>query len=438
MSEIPSVHFVNPLNPANSGTGQDVLIYENLTPAVNKYRDTFPERSEAVWTSEPGSLDELSKARQLATEYLLRTAEKLVASDGLNRDIWADRYTQATIELFGEPEKAEAERLLVSEYNLLSELKDQEGISQEPLQFLLDIYEPIVSDYVETETQDTQADNKLERQAVSKYGEAIRAKYQPLFDLVDEDGKDEFSPKDLGQLFNKALDWLKGNDDPEWGKWSVKSIDADKLVVIASDREIQIGIKRETASAMDAKRLIAHELLVHALRAKNGYKTGDSELATGLPDSFNVGEGLGKLSEIAITGEFPDAAPDNYIYVALALGVMDGVQRNRRELFQIGYARKLIRAQLKGDDIDLDSIAKSSWRRVDRIYRGGPGDNIGTRQAVFTKDIDYYVGYKQMAAYINRQLNEGKSAEELFTYLSQGNFDPNNQQHLERLANSQK
>jgi hypothetical protein len=251
---------------------------------------------------------------------------------------------------------------------------------------------------------------------------------------VDTAGKDEFTPNDLEDLFKKALDWLKDNDDPKWSEWSVVSKDGTSLSVDTTERKIEIASRRETASLKDTRGLIAHELLVHCLRAKNGYKTGDKRLATGLPGYLDTEEGLGILAEAAITGELPDKAHDRYIDIALAAGVVDGVQRSRQAVFQISYDRQLIRAQLRGDKASIASLIPRVWSHVDRIYRGGPGDNFGTRQAVFTKDIAYYVGYKRMAAYITKQLDDGKSASEVFAYLSQAKFDPTNPKHIERLA----
>ncbi|MGH7233888.1 MAG: tyrosine/phenylalanine carboxypeptidase domain-containing protein [Candidatus Saccharimonadales bacterium] len=436
MSEVPRIKVLESLNPVNSGTGEDVLAYNGLAEAVELYRLTNPERSNEVWDSELGSLDELSKARQLASEYLLKTALKVVGSNVANRDLWAGRFTLATSELYGEPEKVEATRLIVEEYTLLSQLQECSGISQQPLQRLLATYEPIIIDTkpIETEQQEAQTALEHEKQAIAKYGEAIKDKYLPLFDLVDKANKEKFSPSDLQELFSQALDWLKENDDPKWSEWSVEVKDGASLSISAYKRKIEIAYRREAASIKDTKGLIAHELLVHALRAKNGYKTDDDKLATGLPGYLDAEEGLGVLTEAAINGEIPDKAYDRYIDIALALGVVDGIQRTRQELFQISYSRQLIRAELRGDTSILSSLVPRVWGHIDRIYRGGPGDNIGTRQAVFTKDIAYYVGYRQMASYITEQLDNHKTALEVLAYLSQAKFDPTNDQHLKRLA----
>lgn len=436
-SEIPSVKVLEAINPANSGTGEAALAYQGLTAAVERYRPTNPQRSAQVWDSEPGSLDELSKSKQLASEYLIRTSEKVIGSSESNHDLWADRFTLAATELYGEPQEVEAARLVAQEYSMVSQLVGSEGVTQQHVQLLLDAYRPIVEKTSILSDDSVEAEIDYEKTAIRAYGEAIKDEYQPLFDLVEGAERFEFNPEDLRALFNKAIDWLKVNDDQDWGEWEVIFSDSAQLSVSASDRKIKIGSRRESASAVDTKGLIAHELLVHALRAKNGYKTGDKKLATGLPGYLDAEEGLGILAEEAVNGVLPEKAYDRYIDIALALGTLDGVQRTRQEMFQISYARQLIRAEIRGDDWKrLATLTPRVWGHIDRIYRGGRGDNLGTRQAIFTKDIAYYVGYKQMAEYISSQIAQGKSAKEVFNYLSQAKIDPTNPQHTQRLAES--
>lgn len=434
MSEIPSVKVLEAINPANSGTGEEVLVYRGLSSAVEKYRPTNSTRSAKFWDSEQGSLEELSKAKQLASEYLLQTADKVVSSHEGNRDLWADRFTQAAVELYGEPEAAEVIRLVSAEYTMLLRLQGKEGISQQHLNFLLDTYRSMVTE--QPKANSAEAEVEQEKKAIQEYGKVILEKYQPLFDLVDKSGKAEFSPTDLQELFSVAIDWLKENDDADWNEWTVVDKDGTSLSIEAANRQIKIASRRETATAQGARELIAHELLVHALRGKNGYKTGDRKLATGLAGYLDAEEGLGILTEEAVNGELSEKVYDRYLDIALALGSVDGVQRTRKEVFDISLARQLIHAQVKGtfNEADLPSLKRRVWGHVDRIYRGGRGDNLGSKQAIFTKDIAYYVGYKHMAKYISGQLASGKSASEIFQYLSQAKFDPNNPQHIKRLA----
>ncbi len=253
--------------------------------------------------------------------------------------------------------------------------------------------------------------------------------------MVDSHEKSEFTSEELKQLFESALDWLTQNDDGSWSEFSILETDGTNLSVLASSKIIKIGMRRIPASSQETRGLVAHELLVHALRAKNGSKTNDKKLGSGLAGYLSAEEGLGILAEEAVTGKQPEKAHDRYVDIALALGTLDGIQKNRHQLFKISFARQMVRLHATGTpyEADIPALERKVWAHVDRIYRGSKGDDANFRQAIFTKDIAYYVGYKKMAAYITSQLEAGKTASEVFDYLSQCMFDPLNPKHIERL-----
>lgn len=433
MPAIPGVKVLEAIKPDNAGMDEDALRYSGLMAAAGGYALTNFERAEAFFNSEPDSLDELSAGRALASEYLVRTAARLVDSHVGNRDLWASRYTQASIELYGEPEKATALGLLSSEYRLLQELRDREGVSEPHVEYLLDLYSSLLGtnrDAAETVLMSQEE----ERLVLEAFGAEMRNVYQPLFEMVDQYAGGSLTPIGLHELFTSARNWLQENDDQAWGQWAVLFSEGTSLSVNSSSRAIKIASRREPASLEEARGLVAHELLVHALRGKNGHRMDDRKLATGLPDNLDAEEGLGVLAEAAISGKLPSKVGDRYTDIALALGVIDGRQRSRSELFKIAYARQLVREQLNGSvEIDQRSLIARVSGHVDRIYRGGPGDDIGSQQGIFTKDIAYYVGYHKMARYVAEQLEKGVSIIEIFAFLSMGKFDPTNPDHIERL-----
>ena len=432
-TDIPLVKVLEAIQPSNSGKGEPVLTYTALGRLIKEYETTHRARERKFWESESGTLNESYNARELAFEYFLHTAKKLIDADDTTRDIWADRYTQASIELYGEPDKEEVTNLITEEYQALLDLRGNEDISQTHLSILLEAYGPMLA--TRADSQVDIIDSLHEREAIHEYGKAILAKYKPIFDLVEESGKTEFSAKELHTLFEKALDWLKKNDDPDWKDWSIGEAKGNFIFVKADNMTINIPPHREAASAQEARGVLAHELLVHALRGKNGYKTGDKELATGVAGYLSAEEGLGILSEEAINGELPEKAYDRYVDIALALGSVDGVQKTRQEVFEISFARQIVRGQKNGTlrDTDISVLERKVWGHVDRIYRGSPGDNTNAKQGIFTKDIAYYVGYKLMAQYITEQMTLGKSASEIFEYLSQAKIEKTNKEHVARL-----
>lgn len=430
--KIPSIEILATIAPDNAGTGEAELIYNGLAAKVDEYAEHHRARVNRFWERDVDSIPERGSGRQLAFEFLARTACQVVHSTESNHDLWANRFTEGAIELFGKPDKTEVAQLVRKEYDFLTQLHGAPGISLQHVNFLLDTYRPLLAE--RTHNDSVEADRAKEQRAIVQFGTAVRADYQPLFDLVDASGKATFTAEDLHKLFTDALGWLEKHDDTDWGAFKVVTVPGTTVSVDAPNKRVKIASRREAANSKDTKGVLAHELLVHARRAKNGYKTGIRRLATGIAGYTDAEEGLGILMEEAITGELPAKASDRYVDVALALGTLNGEQMSRHELFQISFARQLLRAQFKSNvsETDLSTLRRTVWSHVDRIYRGGKGGD-SSRQAVFTKDIAYYVGYKKMAQFITKQIDAGASASEVFAYLSQAKFDPTDPKHLEML-----
>ncbi|MDQ3065077.1 MAG: flavohemoglobin expression-modulating QEGLA motif protein [bacterium] len=441
MSDIPSVKVYENITPANSGTGEGVLEYDILADAVKSYEPSHAVRSAEAWSSPVDTLDEERTAKQLAMEYLLRTALKGVESASIQSQyLWAERFTQASIELLGEPDRNEVTGLIFQELEQLNALRSNQDVDQTMLNFLLDTYQNILGPDTSYERrEDDSEDRELEKAAIAEYGENLRDRYQPIFDLVDDAEIEEFDPESLQNLFTRAIQWMAENHDPDWALWEVVYRNATSLDVVASKRQIRIGSRREPASPVMAKKLLAHELLVHALRGQNAYASGDQMLLKGYPGFVDTDEGLGKISEESIGGISDIPGRDRYVDIALALGTVNGIQKTRQELFQIHLSRSIINAQASSsyDETMMPILVKRAWSSVDRIYRGGKGDSSGTIQAVYTKDIVYYTGYKKMAAYLSQQRAIGKTMPEIFDFLLQGRFDPTNPKHIEQLAKAQ-
>jgi hypothetical protein len=442
MSNIPSVKVYETITPANAGTGEPLFVYDRLAPAVGAYALTHPERSANFWSSEADSLEELSAAKQLAMEYMLRTALKGVEDTSMNRrDLWAERFTQASIELNGEPEPAEVRKLLTADLQQLQTLENHTDVDQTQLHFLKNTYGKILgpTETAPTNENDPQ-DRALEKAAITAYGTVLREKYQPVFDLVAQSGKEAFRPEDLERLFASALWCLADYDNPSWALWKVVSTNTTSLSVGGVDREIRIGKRRQLASSEMAMKLLAHELFVHALRSENAHRSGDIMLLKGLPGFLDVEEGQGKFSEAAISGVIDEPGRDRYLDIGLALGTLDGIQKTRPELLRIHLARDVVKAQANGEfnDAVMPDLTRKAWGSVDRVYRGGRGDDLGSKQAVYTKDIAYYNGYKKVVRYVCQQLASGKTMTEIFDYLALGSFDPTNPKHVERVTKVQR
>lgn len=437
--EVPIVKVLDAIRPENAGTGELTLYYTDLGPAVEYYAQSERQRTDAFWDQQPDSLDEEFKGRQLAFQYLLQTAHRaIVAPTPQLHDLWADRYTQASIELYGAPDPTEAAAILSDEYQLLKDNQNNPHVSRPEYELLTKTYEKIAATLPAGAIERTHEASEHEKLAIAAYGLAMRDQYQPIFDLVDQN-KPAYKPTELRDLFTQAVTWMTDNVDPGWTDWHVEIVPGTNMSVSPKNRLIRVGERRAEASPQTATKLLAHELLVHALRGQNGFSAGDSKLGTGLANFVTAEEGLGKVAEQAVTGEIPESSR-RYLDIALALGTIDGVQHSRHELLNLSRARKIVFEQIEQGtyDVDFDHLTRTAISGVDRIYRGGRGDDFGQRSAIFTNDLAYFKGYKQMANYITEQIQAGHSAKDILAFLSQGAFDPTNPKHLVYLAQATK
>ena len=434
MEDIPSVKILEGIRPGNAGTGAERLEYVVLSQSVAEYAATHAERSHAFWSSEEGSVEELSKAHQLAAEFLLRTSLRATDSNDVNSELRAERFTDSSIELYGEPDASEIIPMMLDDFAFFQTHLHNRNVDRLNLNKLLNSYWGILKMSVTQEQIDNSGEKKTSiSEATKKYGELLALKYDYLFDLVDESEIESYGPNELLDIFSTSLELLSEKDDESWKEWTVELKEGTNTSVTAIKKRINVASSRALATKKDVKGLLAHEILTHALRAKNGYNIDDKKLATGLPQYIDAEEGLGILSEFAVTGEFPERARDRYIDIALALGTVNGKSLNRQTLFEISFSRAQLMNELSSEPVDLNQLKKSTWTHVDRIYRGGRGDTSTTNQAVFTKDIAYYDGYKKMRDYIDASYADGKTIEEIFDYLTLGKFDPTNPVHIKYL-----
>jgi hypothetical protein len=434
-AEIPKVAYLKPLQADNAGQNADVLTYETLHDAVIKNAEYNGRRVDVFMEQEPASIEELARARQLAFEYWVATADKLVDSSPKSRDLWADRYTNASVELFGAPDAAEATREVARQSESLEELHDNPVVDQQKLHFVLTEYNQITHSRADVVHDETDIRNEAHyRRAVKELQGIINKRYGSVMDLVDTT-KDAYTQQELTGLFEKALKILAETDDDAWSQWRVTHPKSGTAVMVdGKEHEIRVPAGRSAVDPTEAKKLLAHEIFTHALRAKNGEKHENPRMLKGFPNFLDGEEGLAILMGAAGSdGKVSDRTHDRYIDIAMAMGLIGEHPKQRHELFELAYARQYVRMQARGETIDEDKLRKQTSVYVDRIYRGSPGDTIGSRQAVYTADI-YYYRYKDIANYIAEQLEVGHTMDDIFDYLMQGKFDPTNPMHTREIG----
>ena len=407
--------ILKPLSPTDLG---DSLAYEHLEKTIEKNEPFEQDRIDELLEAEPHSIEEESAARQLAYHYLLKTAHQALNADTeKNQTLWLDRYTKASIELFGSPGKKRAQALLAQQINQFKSYKNNPLVDRKLLETYLSWAEGKINAQhtVKYEQHEDDSMNELlgdiENYLEDRYSNALE-----IFDVANEH---QNNADGIKKKMDEALVRLE-DSEPLFKQWQSKILpNKDVISVDAETKTIQIGENRVHMSNLELKGLFCHEILVHALRSINGSKI-DENLQFGLPSYLDTEEGLGTLFEYAITKQLPEKNADRYIDIAIALGILGDKMVPRLELLNYVELRQKIRDEVSGGYEKKGAQIKSR-AHVNRIYRGTPGEE---KVGVFTKDIVYQEGFDAITTYIFDQQKEGKRIPEILDYILQGKFNP--------------
>lgn len=390
-SEIPKVLVLGPITPSTDSARSGKLEYTQLEPAVAKHTPHEYARMDKFWKAEDGSLAEHEAAQQLAMQYMLMGSLALTRTS--DPETWSKRYTQSTSEIYGLPEPDLAQALWL----------DQQSSSEAEIELPF-------------------------KEAAEKMNVFLNERYASVFASLNiESSTDTISPDGIADRFEAALAVLADEHDADWSEWTVERKDEkDSLSVVAPSKKILVGMRRASVQSQQLKALFSHEVLVHGLRGVNGRKIS-KKLGTGLPGYLDAEEGLGVFVEYAISGKVSEKNVDRYVDIAYALGQINGKEHTRQELLDYAMQRAIYRNSQSEIKKSMEDIEKEVYAHVNRIYRGSLGnEHVG----VYTKDISYHKGFIDMGRYVKDQIDEGKTIEEVFTFLSSGKFDPTNPQHL--------
>ncbi len=389
-TKTPNILVLGAIRPSVESVRAERLQYNNLDNAVDAHAAYEYARMADFWDAEEGSLEELEAAKQQAAQYMLMGSAALQrAVTPESQQMWSKRYTQAASELYGAPE-AELARKLWHEQQNGGEI------------------------------------NRPFLEAARQVGEYLDKTYASVYEALGlNDQIDKVDATGVADRFEAGLRVLAEQYDEAWSEWTIKREEGGSLSANSSEKKIIVGRQRANMELSKLKGLFTHEVLVHGLRAVNGSKRSEV-LGRGLAGYLDAEEGLGVFVEYAINGEVPEKAVDRYVDIAYAMGLVDGKEHTRDELVQHVRSRMMKRNQTSAVMKLDEDLEKEIYEHVNRIYRGSLGnEHVG----IFTKDIAYYVGCMEMGAYIQSELDNGKSVEEIMQYVSIGKFDPTNSKH---------
>lgn len=411
LEKLPNILVLDPIRTSQLPHGK--LGYPKLERYLREY-----EPCEAVlwreFTDAPvDSMRALDAGRRLAQLFFLETASQTIQSNRDNQPLWVNRFNVAGDELYDTEIDYGLWCSLFNE-SLLNLARDK-VIPDHEKQKLLTEYEKLGFNFSEL-SQDPAKGLPEVRPEWNKY---VLLRFQRAIGSINNE---VYAPRQIEKLFTATLKLLPNTNT----KWKiVADADSNRVMVVPEDNTIIIGQKRTDATKVQARGLVAHELMTHYSRAQKGSEY-DQLLKNGLPGYLDAEEGLAMINQYATGDDARGKLTQRYIDTGIARGLL-GVSPSRKTMISIVTMRKMLHRK----NLSKTKAAQQAISWVDRMYRGGPG-NIpnGTTQPIFTKDLSYLTGYIKMAGYINKKLDDGHNPKDIFDYLYLGKFDPTNDAHV--------
>lgn len=408
----------------------DSLISPHLGEALLAYVSHEGELWENFLDTEPESLDELAAAGDLARYYIVKTAAKLAHEDrgqhGTDRRLWSERFTMASEEFYGAPEREAAANIASWQRSWFREHDSKYA------RRALSLLEELGVSQVEAPDKSELLDENR-REALAAI---ILDSIEPAITHLKEHSEEApFDAEQTLKLIQEGLEKMADQDDG-WTGWKADFDDSASLSVVGLEKTVFVGEKKLPTSFEKSLGLIVHEVGIHAQRRVNGTKTKIPGLDEGLPGYLDFEEGLGIFVEYLISGEVPDRAQDRYLDVSLALGQLGDRTATREELIELAANRQLARLQVAGRAIDekaVEDAYKGAKTHVNRMFRGGDGKSYDGVQAIYTKDQIYYKGLLSVLQYFQNGLEQSKTPQELMDWTMLGKFDPTNPDHVEHI-----
>jgi len=425
MSKTPPIKTLDAFFRSDDNVDARVIAY----PKLERYADQARQQESQLWqefmAEEDGSMEEEERARALAMGYLVLTGMQLQTAPERHRSDISDRFSEATVELYGEPEKAEVRRIAIRQIEGFYPLFDMPDVDHNALLRTL-IYLNDQVGFYSRETVESESDSYEQMNA--KIAEAFTRRFGGALEVFDklDPSIESLSPEQLKACFEQAKSVL-AESDPDWDNYGFDFSEKKSCEYDKDSRQVLIG-RLDEYKTNRAKRLFIEEVLVHMQRAKNGAKTGDYLMEAGLPGIGDAEEGLAKVFQVAMGEPLGERSEDFYMDTAFALGSLGKPKLSRPELVGRYVDRMTIRHQAKGEQFDRAKLVHNAWRYANRIYRGSLGNH---HVGVNTKDISYYLGYLKIREFTKSHLDAGLDPDKLLDYLLLGRFDPTKQDHAD-------
>lgn len=356
---------------------EDVENFHTLAAELLQMTSNMPELEATVYR---GAIE--TKIRQMNLAMAMRDYNSAVDPEA--KADAAERFMKANIELYGEPD-LETYRSLLSEKVAKISSKQHSPEAEAIFAELKDLL-PAES-----------FDSSLASSRFHPSAETVEWMNQVVHGLFDgmlshvPDTDELIEPDKLRDIFQAIIDEEFEDED-----WTAELKEAKAISVNAGAKRVTVPIDRQPMSVAEVRRLVVHELGIHMLTALTGESTDLKPLGRGLDGYADTQEGLGKVAEQALDGEFKEAGIDHYITAGLAY--FD--HKDFVGALEVKWRMKLLEDLAENEVPTDEQIAKAKRLAIDgpgiatmRIFRG-------TDELPLFKDLSYYNGSTEVWKYL--------------------------------------
>jgi hypothetical protein len=254
--------------------------------------------------------------------------------------------------------------------------------------------------------------------------EKYEAPFEAAREAVSEDGLSNATLAAATVAFMKEAGFpIKTEDGDGWEV--IGRDDVAGFRVEPTSRQILCGRRKKEVTWPAFKKLMLHEVGIHAARAENGFKLGYDAVQNGLPGYQEFEEGLSILIEKLSTDEPLDSVGrDHYRYLAVCFadGFLDGERHTEEETLE--FVSKMIAARKPNglhDDGILLAARKTGFDHVKRAFRGMPEGKT------MYSNLAYLAGKMNAIRFL---ASTDLPAAQVLAYLQAGKFNPTDELHV--------
>lgn len=201
--------------------GSPKLVYSNLFNDAWEAANREPHFFRSFLRAEAESLDEEAYARDTAIGNLVVTGAQLQGARPLHKAEISKRFTQSSIELYGQPESLSTKRIALAQLQEFKTYANQEGVDQARVSRIIDFLEPQIGnpEGLEAKTEDFEHELGIIKQViVRRYGDIINSLQKEGETLTTKIPANEVAHR-LQELIDKLA-----QSDTAWEGWTIDQI----------------------------------------------------------------------------------------------------------------------------------------------------------------------------------------------------------------------